>query len=119
MNNNKILGALITLRDYFEKLIPALEKVVGYLRRQKEDRGINLFIEALEGLEWSIEIIFHGKDYLENTGFIFDKDEINYFLNELLSGIENEDYVLVADILEYEILSFLLDVESNLNKLDF
>ncbi|WP_209121464.1 hypothetical protein [Alkalihalobacillus sp. BA299] len=89
---------------YNLKLIPAIEKIIDDFRKQRENEALKLLIEAIEGINWSIKVLYHTKDILKKYDVVFDENEINPILNEVTEAIKDEDYVLIADLLEYELL---------------
>ncbi len=88
---------LITLNDYLSKLIPALKECANYYQSVQLNEGSNLLVGMIEGLNWVIGAAAN----LQMQGI--NVEEINTKLNEIVKAFENEDYVLVGDLLEYEI----------------
>ncbi|MFB7160416.1 hypothetical protein [Lysinibacillus sp. NPDC056232] len=67
--------------------------------------AMNMIDSLAEGLIWMSEV----KRLLTQQGVLvkFDEQQIEEFLIEINNGIEINDYVLVADMFEYEISPFL------------
>ncbi|KXG76342.1 hypothetical protein [Thermotalea metallivorans] len=105
---DKIIGeAFNELQNYLYKLTPAIEKTVQYFRGQKEDQGLNLLIPIIDGLHWVIEVVHAAKDWLIHYNIMMDENVMNENLREMVSAMEHQDYVLLADVLEYELLPVL------------
>ncbi|RXJ02279.1 hypothetical protein DS745_07775 [Anaerobacillus alkaliphilus] len=93
--------------NYNQKLIPAMEQIIIGFKKQDEHQALNLFDQAIDGVKWCIDIISHLEGILREFGLIFEKAKINNILIELVSTLENQDFVLIADLLEYELLESL------------
>lgn len=113
-----------------EKIIELLQGAIGYLNKVQKRKNLisdplqnenyslmlkefnNLIngLEALNELLQQIEVIF-AIDYTKETykGKVLKKyiDEFNSFLMSLIEAMENEDYFLVADLVEYEFDNYL------------
>lgn len=97
-----------TYESYNAKLIPALENIVSDIRSQREDKALDLMVQALEGLQWTIDVVFNLKNLNRDTYFTeVEVVEVNSVLKELNTALLNQDYVLLADLLEYEMLPML------------
>ena len=70
-------------------------------------------------MEWSVEVVFKLKNSLAIYGLEIEEVKVNNLLNELKDAIENEDYILISDLLQYEILEILKEWKSTLEKIDF
>ena len=99
MNNEK-LEVLNTAKDYMINLNNAIIKSSKYLQIGDYFNGTNLIVNITDGLEWIIQLITLRKD-------IYKEDmEINKLIEnikEVVEAFENEDYVLIGDLLQYEI----------------
>jgi hypothetical protein len=93
--------------NYNNKLIPALEQVIEHLQQQAEDQALSLFIDCLEGIQWSLDVMVLSRPYHKNISFDLDTQKVNDILVSLTESLENQDYVLMADILEYELIPLL------------
>lgn len=96
-----------TLNDYLLKLIPAIKECAGYYQSGKLNEGSNLLLNMIEGLNWVVSVVAKIGLQDHNIG------EINLKLNEVVKAFENKDFILVGDLLEYEILPVM---EALLNK---
>ena len=87
----------ITLNDYLTKLIPAVKECANHYQTGQLNEGSNLLISMIEGLNWVVGTAANIQIHDINI------KEINTKLNEIVKAFENEDYVLIGDLLEYEI----------------
>lgn len=99
MNNNKEL--LIEARTYTDKLIKGIESCVDKIRGNMLTEAYSQFSFITEGVDWLIgAMTILGKDLIEPINIT----EMNGSLKEMIQSIENQDNILWADLLEYEIL---------------
>lgn len=110
--NNKELEVLNTAKEYIEKLISGINEVVGYIQSGKEKQAIEMIPLIAEGIGYIIDVI-------EVLNIEIDKDKtignLNGQLGEIVDGIENNDYILIADILNYEIVPIMDKIKIVLN----
>ncbi|MFX4261969.1 hypothetical protein ACOBQJ_07180 [Pelotomaculum propionicicum] len=110
--NNKLINETddlsVTLSDYLYKLIPAIKKCAGHYQSGQINEGSNLLLNMIEGLHWVVSVM--AKTGLQD----YNIGEINLKLNEVVEAFENKDFILVGDLLEYEILPVM---EAFLHKL--
>lgn len=95
---------LITLYNYLLKLIPAIKECANCYQLGQINEGSNLLINMIEGVNWVISVTAN----VQIQGVIIE--EINIKLGDMVKAFENEDYVLVGDLLEYEILPVMQEL---------
>lgn len=109
---------LVDAVDYLPRLAKGLKDVVNLFQGSRDGEAINLFLEALSGLQWFQYLVQGLLKYgplPEAMAGLADKfAAYNRQLTELLAGWENRDYVLIADVLSYEIIPFIEDFALNL-----
>ncbi|WP_434296949.1 hypothetical protein [Clostridium sporogenes] len=99
MNKEK-LEVLNTAKDYMINLNSSIIKSAEYLQNGDYFNGTNLIIGITDGLEWIIQLITLRKDIYE------EEIEVNNLIDnikEVVDAFENEDYILIGDLLQYEI----------------
>lgn len=116
--NNIIYEALETLYDYLPRLIKGINDAVENFKMQREDKGIGLLIKIIDGLQWCTEVVYKTEEVLTTYGIEIDKEAINSIYNEVIEALENEDYVLISDLLEYEIVPILKEWFEGLDKMN-
>ncbi|AUM96507.1 TPA: hypothetical protein LA742_002313 [Clostridium botulinum] len=91
---------LNTAKEYMTNLNNAIIKSAKYLQNGDYFNGTNLIINITDGLEWIVQLITLRKD-------IYEEDmEVNKLMDnikEVVEAFENEDYILIGDLLQYEI----------------
>jgi len=122
----KILGIEIsTLSDiinknidnaeaYLIRLIPGIEKSVELFRMGNEQEANKFFINIIDGIDWLsqvLDMILAAKAISPDTLFggksIQDRrTSLVSFTQQMVDANKNQDWVLLADLLEYEILPY-------------
>lgn len=95
----EVLG---TALEYIERVLPGVEEIIECFQTGREDKATSMMIELIEGMQWLIQAI-DGTTDLQGEHSI-DTSQINSILNQLVEAYENMDYVLLSDLLEYELL---------------
>ncbi len=107
-NNNLSDNELYqTAEDYLPKLAGGLMAIAELMRNGNEADGAFFFTKAADGLRWLAGFLRNIKS--------FDCQEIKElgnYLTCLLDALENDDYVLIGDLLEYELVPFVEQVNT-------
>lgn len=95
---------LQTANEYILKLEAGIVEGIEVFRHNEEGQGIEIIPYIIDGIEWL-------NDAMKLTVGIH-KQEVNYDevrekLVEIIDAVNNEDYILVGDLLEYEILPII------------
>ena len=99
---------------YLIKLIPGIEKSVELFRMGNEQEANQFFINIIDGVAWLSQVldmileakaispsaVFDGKSIQER------RDNLITFTQQMVDANKNKDWVLLADLLEYEILPY-------------
>ncbi|AJD92139.1 hypothetical protein JMA_28220 [Jeotgalibacillus malaysiensis] len=102
MNVENLVGET---KQSINELLPSLhynsELVNSYLRQGNEYKAMNLLPELIDALSWLLSAV----EGIEKNGYniVIDKALLTSILKEALEGLENDDNVLLADVLEYEL----------------
>ncbi|HDK7174847.1 hypothetical protein KQI45_07620 [Clostridium sporogenes] len=94
------LEVLNTAKEYMINLNNAIMKSADYLQNGDYFNGTNLIISITDGLEWIVQLITLRKDIYK------DNMEVNKLIDnikEVVEAFENQDYILIGDLLQYEI----------------
>lgn len=93
--------------SYLQNLIAGCSEIATKLYSDNIADGLSLILQFSEGASWLIEV----NKKLSQLGYIneLNHETIQVFLNEINSGLENRDFVLVADLFEYEIKPFFVN----------
>lgn len=99
---------------YLIRLIPGIEKSVELFRIGNEQEANKFFINIIDGIDWlsqvldmvlaakeiSPDTVFNGKSIQDRRASLVD------FTQQMVDANKNQDWVLLADLLEYEILPY-------------
>lgn len=99
------MNELITsYNNYIRKLSKGCLVISELLREEKYVQALENIANFSEGINWIIQV----RKELKNEIGIFQLNlkEIEGFLNEINEGLEIQDYVLVADLFEYELAEY-------------
>lgn len=109
-----LLEALESGREYLPKLYAGLKEVAELLQEGREGEGIKLFQDALDGIEWVgtvtealLTITLTGRSQLLAADWRQKAEDLKKVFHELNEAWANRDYVLIADLIEYELLPYL------------
>lgn len=91
---------LQTALEYAQKLNQGTIQAAQYYRNGEIEKGHEYVTMITEGLEWLINGLVILEDVLIKE---LDVTTINDLIEEYITATENDDIVLMADLLEYEI----------------
>lgn len=108
------------VEEYIKKQYETIEIAKPYIGRMKSgiQQAINLFVngknsEAVEmcsfieeGSNWLSEVARLTKDIQSRN---LEENELDCKIDELAEAYENEDYTLMCDLLQYEILPIIAE----------
>ena len=113
--------------DYLKKLIPGFEQAADLFRAGNEQEANKYYLQILDGIEWFSQVVSvimspdEGETELPDTddeSLEVRQKKLTDLMSQMLEANENQDWVLLADILEYEMLPFYKDWENILSKLE-
>lgn len=109
-----VIDTISSLREYLSKMIPAVEKAADRFYAGPERADWEFFQRCLEGLQW-ISQTCEALSRLEYPGLnkqalsdVYTR--LHHQLKELLKALESEQYVVVGDVLLYEMQPVLQDL---------
>lgn len=101
--------------QYLEKLIPGIEQAAQLFRAGSEQEANQYFVNVVDGIDWFSEVVtivirvlrLDPESAIFNGESFRDRQEKHLEMSrQLLEANQNKDWVLLADLLEYEILPF-------------
>lgn len=122
-----ILDIIITTREYIEKAIPQIISLSDCFYSNPSAENWNAISNLFDGIGWIIDS-FKNIDGLKNLNVMFnDYENWNQYTTEIHSltnilidlkeSLENDDIMLVGDLLSYEIVPIMKNMEFKLSKL--
>lgn len=110
-----------------ETLVQALEKSAALFRLAAEDEANHYFAQVLEALRWLLQtgegacqVLAVDLNEMTSPQIGDVSDFLKRFqdlLDEMLQVYEEEDYILLADLMEYELLPMVLQWQKILSQL--
>ena len=113
--------------DYLKKLIPGFEQSADLFRAGSEQEANKYYLQILDGIDWFSQVVSvimspdEGETELPDTddeSLEVRQKKLTDLMSQMLEANENQDWVLLADILEYEMVPFYKDWEKILSKLE-
>ena len=99
-----VLEVIESYNSYIENVGPGSIKIAEHLRNDEVQDAMQMILQFSEGMSWLVE----ASELLNKNDIkvVLETEKINEFLTEINNGLEMEDFVLVADMFEYEIAPF-------------
>lgn len=88
-------------------LITSLDKAVYYFRRQEHDTALGIVADSMDNIKQSIEAIIMDKDYFN----LISTDSVIEMISNVFNALKKENYILLADLLDMQMISFLCGVQ--------
>ncbi|XRD25640.1 hypothetical protein AABM34_03380 [Lysinibacillus fusiformis] len=100
---------ITSYNDYLNNIPRGVAYIATQLREDNLTGALKAIKDFSEGVAWLIEA---GKLINDNQGIaLLEVEKIKEYLSEINSGLEKQDFVLVADLFEYEIAPFFEEVK--------
>ena len=97
-------------KEYLEKLIPGFQKAADLFRMENEQEANKYYLQILDGVDWFSQVVMtiikscgdaNGEKDLAKR-----QQQLTEFISQMLEANQNKDWVLMADLLEYEMVPF-------------
>ena len=117
-----VANNLTNAKEYLEKLVPGFQKAADLFRMGNEQEANQYYLQILDGIDWFSQVILtivnaqvdiFKKQALEER----QKKKLTNFMEQMLEANQNQDWVLMADLLEYEMAPFYKDWQEVLSKI--
>ena len=112
MSSEKV-DILRTADEYLGKLKKGIENVVDLIQEGNEIEGVKNIIPVFDGIEYISKVINLTKEVQKDE---INLDDLNNQLKEIIEAFENEDYILIGDLLNYELLPVLEDIHTRIKE---
>lgn len=97
-------------KQALEQAVASILEVTDYFYKQHITDGYQHFQDTLNMISAAIEELFNYK--AQHEAFNFDEDRLVNTLKEALNAMEQKDLILMADILQYDLLEQFQELES-------
>lgn len=101
---------IVSLNDYLTSALPQIKKHAESYHQINDNNVWESFIELIEALHW----IVHSLEFLNNsfgTEKFPSQQLLQSSISNLLEAVKDTDMALIGDILEFEIIPYLMDVK--------
>lgn len=104
---------LIEASEYIKKILVAIDEVLGQFLAGREDQALKEFPNIADGFEWLLDVISLTEPTQKKLEVEFkDVARLLEILNEMIEALQNSDYVLLGDLLNYEAKPIIEDWQS-------
>jgi hypothetical protein len=120
-NKTKLIAELVTSsNEYISNALPATEDLANEFYKSPSSRSWDQLNELFEALDWLnqmlmafCEISLNHQEVAKEVG-----SQLFLQLEELHKAMTNQDYVLIGDLLKYEVTELLISVRAVANQID-
>lgn len=105
---------LITANEYLFNLEKGIEQIIDYIENGNEVKACELIADASEGIGWIIDVVKLTKEIHRG---VLDIGTIEENIVEIVEALESEDYILVGDLFNYEVLPILEKLHKEIEKI--
>lgn len=98
------------IKSIFEhniRLLGETDKAVFYFRQQQYDKALGIVAYFIDQIKYVVEAIITDRDYFN----LVATEAVMEMLSKILEAKKNKDFILLADLLELQLLSFLCGVQ--------
>ncbi|WP_107947410.1 hypothetical protein [Lysinibacillus parviboronicapiens] len=111
-----LMDTVQSFNEYLPRVATGSLEIAVKLRSDQIANALKMILEFSEGMSWLVEAseLFKANEVKVSIQI----EKIQGFFQEINTGLEMQDYVLVADMFEYEIAPFfeeatLIEIQSN------
>ena len=113
---------LTNAKDYLVKLIPGFQKAADLFRMGNEQEANQYYLQVLDGIEWFSQVVIiivsTQKNKSEEKSLEERQKKLTDLMSQMLEANQNQDWVLMADLMEYEMIPFYKDWEEVLSRIE-
>lgn len=92
---------LLTAYEYLEKFEKGCTTIVELFRQGNDTEALNMFADASDGILWLLDAFKLTADILDTK---IDVIEMTNTLKEIEDCLLDIDYIMIADLIEYEVI---------------
>lgn len=111
---NEQIAALKSADEYLVNLSEGISNVAGFINDGKIEEACGLIPAIAEGLDWIMKVVVLTKEVQKEE--ILTND-IHEYLDGIVEALESEDYILVGDLFNYEILPILYRIHGQIKEI--
>lgn len=111
--------SLNSMESYLKHVIPEIKAFIDELYRSEEGIGSNKTLQLLEGIQWIYGVIKNiDQIKVRPQGWnelLISATNLELIIKEMEEVFENDDVIVFADMLQYEIVPLLKDIQENVS----
>lgn len=111
---NEQIDALKSASEYIDNLKGGIDTLVKCIENGEEQKGCGYIPPVADGIEWLTNVVNLTQELHEGKVSL---DSLDEKLSEIVEALENEDYTLVGDLFNYEVLPILEQTQDSINSL--
>lgn len=100
----------VSVKKIFDRnifLLGELDKAIYYFREQQHDKALGIIADSMDLIKETIEDIASDREYFNPVSM----DSVLEMLHSVLEAYKKENYVLLADLFEMQMVSFLCKIQ--------
>lgn len=101
-----------SIKEKLEDTMIKIDTVVELFYQQRLNEALNQFMDILGNISDTVDALFAYQD--EKADFSVDDKRISEMLTEAMSALEERDYVLMADVLQYDFREYLQELNDGI-----
>ena len=110
---------LANAKEYLEKLIPGFQKAADLFRIGNEQEAHKFYLHILDGIDWFSQVVLNivksRGNQVEGQSLGDRQEKLTGLMAQMLEANQNQDWVLMADLLEYEMIPYYEDWQETLS----
>ena len=111
---------LANAKEYLEKLIPGFQKAADLFRMGNEQEAHKFYLHILDGIDWFSQVVLNivksRGNQVEGQSLGDRQEKLTGLMAQMLEANQNQDWVMLADLLEYEMIPFYKDWQETLSR---
>jgi len=111
---------LANAKEYLEKLIPGFQKAADLFRMGNEQEAHKFYLQVLDGIDWFSQVVLNivksRGNQVEGQSLGDRQETLTGLMAQMLEANQNQDWVMLADLLEYEMIPFYKDWQETLSR---
>jgi hypothetical protein len=109
-------------KEYLEKLIPGFQQAADLFRMGNEQEAHKFYLQILDGVDWfsqvALNIVKSLEKEIEGQSLEDRQEALTGLMAQMLEANQNQDWVLLADLLEYEMIPYYEDWRETLSRIN-
>ncbi|MBR4342565.1 MAG: hypothetical protein IKP88_07645 [Lachnospiraceae bacterium] len=106
---------MIDIRQIFEtnkSLIGEVDRAIAYFRIGRYDKALEWVADTADEIHFVADGVMENREYFDSIS----TDYINEMLQNILDATQNKDYVLLADLYDMQLATFICGVQEHILK---